>query len=406
MSVLADLSLCNAEPKPVSPAPRPVVSGDSLHFSRCAAVLQIYKQIEKVATVDVPVLFLGESGVGKEFFAKHLHQLSPRARRPFLKVNCAALPSELLESELFGFEAGAFTGATRPKPGQFELCDEGTILLDEIAEMPTSMQAKLLHILQDQRFSRLGGRKMIQGNVRVLAATNVNIDEALAQKRFRVDLYYRLNTIIFSIPPLRERREDITPLLDHFLAEAALQFGFVPRPISRSLKEACLQYPWPGNIRELQGFACRFLLQEDDDALLAELRGSSTPEIVEEDSSEEPCTADLGLKSLGRKIRAHAEKQMIQDALVKTYWNRAEAARMLKISYKSLRNKIRLYEISTAPRSSPSSVDTSAMPSPRGRTALSHPSRTATEPARADISEDSGALSRQSLAGRYAAIRG
>lgn len=316
----------------------------------------LYKQIEKVATVDVPVLFLGESGVGKEYFARLLHRLSQRSRRPFLKVNCAALPAELLESELFGYEAGAFTGATRFKPGQFDLCDQGTILLDEIAEMPPAMQAKLLHVLQDQQFARLGGRRMIQVNVRVLAATNVNINEALAQKKFRADLYYRLNTIVFSVLPLRERHEDIPLLLDHFLASTAAQFGMPPRPVSPRLLEACLQHSWPGNVRELQSFVCRFLLQEEDEVLIAELREASSEGLVAPQTDEKPSALALGLKPLGRHIRAQAEKQMIAEALDRTCWNRTEAARELQISSKSLRNKIRQYGIS-APGRTPQPVD-------------------------------------------------
>ena len=346
MSLLAEVCPIGPNSSYANSGARIDSSSEELHFTRSALMRDLYDQIEKVATVDVPVLFLGESGVGKEYLAKFLHRLSHRSRRPFLKVNCAALPTELLESELFGYEAGAFTGATRFKPGQFDLCDQGTILLDEIAEMSPAMQAKLLHVLQDQQFSRLGGRRMIQVNVRVLAATNVDINEALAQKIFRADLYYRLNTIILSVPPLRDRCEDIPLLLDHFIIATAAQFGMPPRTISQRLLQACLQYSWPGNVRELQSFVCRFLLLGDDEALMAELHETRPEDLVTPESGEKSTPYGLGLKSLGRNIRAHAEKRMIEEALAKTCWNRTEAARQLQISCKSLRNKIRQYGIS------------------------------------------------------------
>ncbi len=177
---------------------------------------KLRSQAALVANVLIPVLMLGESGTGKEVMARLIHKLSPRAHRTFLKVGCAAVPADLLESELFGYEAGAFTGANHPKPGKFELCNKGTILLDEIEEMPPLLQAKLLHVLQDQQFSRLGGRTVIKVDVRILAATNINIPEALASKRLREDLYYRLNAFTLQIPPLRERKEEIPILLKHF----------------------------------------------------------------------------------------------------------------------------------------------------------------------------------------------
>jgi two-component system, NtrC family, response regulator AtoC len=350
MSLLADVESFNPNPNSLTPEIPRAPSPDALDLTRNSSMRELYKQIKKIARVDVPVLFLGESGVGKEFFAKYLHSLSDRSERPFLKVNCAALPSELLESELFGYEAGAFTGATRPKPGQFELCDRGTILLDEIAEMSPPMQAKLLHVLQDLRFSRLGGRSMVQVNVRILAATNVRIEEALAEKKFRPDLYYRLNTIILHIPALRDRPEDIPLLLEHFMLAAASKFGIPPRPISGRVLEACLEYSWPGNVRELESLVCRLLLEEDEEALIARLEGASAPDTIEETSMDEPSFVHLGLKSLTREIRVQAEKHAIQQTLARTCWNRTEAARLLKISYKSLLNKIQQYGISALPQ--------------------------------------------------------
>src|SRR6202161_4261738 len=206
------------------------VGADTFFFAPSPAMHKIRSQAALVAKVDIPVLLLGESGTGKEVLARLIHKLSQRAHRTFLKVNCAAVPADLLESELFGYEAGAFTGANHAKPGKFELCNKGTILLDEIGEMPPLLQAKLLHVLQDQTFSRLGGRTVIKVDVRILAATNINIPEALANKRLREDLYYRLNAFTLQIPPLRERKEEIPILLKHFMANMSERYARAPLP--------------------------------------------------------------------------------------------------------------------------------------------------------------------------------
>src|SRR5271169_4653256 len=201
------------------------LADDVFFIAASPAMRKIRSQAALVANVDIPVLLLGESGTGKEVLARLIHKLSPRAHRTFLKVNCAAVPADLLESELFGYEQGAFTGATHAKPGKFELCNKGTILLDEIGEMPPALQAKLLHVLQDQTFSRLGGRTVIKVDVRILAATNINIPEALANKRLREDLYYRLNAFTMSLPPLRERKEEIPILLKHSMSRMAERYA-------------------------------------------------------------------------------------------------------------------------------------------------------------------------------------
>ena len=208
--------------------------GDDLYFlAACESMRNIRRQVAMIAGVDVPVLILGESGTGKEVLARLIHKLSPRAGQKFLKVNCAALPDDLLESELFGFEAGAFTGATRPKPGRFELGEKGTILLDEIGEMSPALQAKLLQVLQDHQFSRLGGRSLVKVDVRILAATNVNIPQALASRKLREDLYYRLNAFSLTLPALRERQEEIPLLLRHFMARFASRYTRDPLPLTR-----------------------------------------------------------------------------------------------------------------------------------------------------------------------------
>src|SRR5215470_4131541 len=246
--------------------------GDETFFVAASpSMRKLRSQASLVANVDIPVLMLGESGTGKEVMARLIHKLSPRAHRTFLKVNCAAVPADLLESELFGYEAGAFTGATHAKPGKFELCNKGTILLDEIGEMPPLLQAKLLHVLQDQQFSRLGSRSVIKVDVRILAATNINIPEALATKRLREDLYYRLNAFTLQIPPLRERKEEIPILLKHFMSRMSEQYARPPLPLSLALLQASANYSWPGNLRELSNFVKRYIVLGDEKTAVAEL---------------------------------------------------------------------------------------------------------------------------------------
>jgi two-component system, NtrC family, response regulator AtoC len=316
---------------------------DELSKSLSPAMAELQHQIERVAGVDVPVLLLGESGVGKEFAARTLHARSPRAAHTFLKVNCAALPSELLESELFGYEPGAFTGAVKSKPGLFELCDHGTILLDEIGEMSPGLQAKLLHVLQDKQFCRLGGRRLLTVDVRIVAATNIDVEKALEQKTFRADLYYRLNTITLRVPPLRERRQDIPLFIDYFIDLLSVELGCQPRPLSKRALEACMQHSWPGNVRELKSFICRHLVLQDDEALIADLLEGGP---VSNGTHGNPG----GLKPRIASIRAEAEKHLIEECLRKSRWNRTETARALHISTKTLWNKMRRYGISDPSR--------------------------------------------------------
>jgi len=307
---------------------------------------KLRSQAALVANVDIPVLMLGESGTGKEVMARLVHKLSPRAHRTFLKVNCAAVPADLLESELFGYEAGAFTGATHAKPGKFELCNKGTILLDEIGELPPSLQAKLLHVLQDQQFSRLGSRSVIRVDVRIMAATNVNIPEALATKRLREDLYYRLNAFTLQIPPLRERREEIPILLKHFMTQLSEQYARPPLPFSPELLQACANYPWPGNLRELGNFVKRFLVLGDEKLAINELKPRTDGSGGEFEPAP-PRGAETvgGLKSLARSAKDGAEAEAIARALDETNWNRKQAAALLQISYKALLYKIRQYGV-------------------------------------------------------------
>ena len=316
--------------------------GDDLFFLvACPAMEQLRVQANLVANVDVPVLLLGESGTGKEVVARFIHKHSPRAHRTFMKINCAAVPGELLESELFGYEAGAFTGATRPKPGKFELCNHGTLLLDEIGEMPPALQAKLLQVLQDGSFARLGGRSTISVDVRVLAATNIDVQQAMAAHKLREDLYYRLNAFTLNLPPLRDRREEIGLLLRFFMRQMAEKYGRTPLPISQAMVEACLGHSWPGNLRELGNFVKRYLIFADESLMINELR--SAPE--SSSPGEKPPQAE-GLKSLVQTVKDEAEIEAISRVLLETNWNRKQAAARLKISYKALLYKIRQYELS------------------------------------------------------------
>jgi two-component system, NtrC family, response regulator AtoC len=321
---------------------------EDVFFVAASPVMRkLRSQAALVAVVDIPVLMLGESGTGKEVMARLIHKLSPRAHRTFLKVNCAAVPGDLLESELFGYEPGAFTGATHSKPGKFELCNKGTILLDEIGEMPPGLQAKLLHVLQDQQFSRLGGRSVIKVDVRILAATNINIPEALASKRLREDLYYRLNAFTLQIPPLRERKEEIPILLKHFMSRMSEQYARAPLPFSPDLMQACMAYSWPGNIRELNNFIKRYLVLGDEKLAIHELhpRGGDAGAAQSDAALRNNGDGTGGLKSLSRTAKDEAEAEAIARALEETNWNRKQAAAMLQISYKALLYKIRQYGI-------------------------------------------------------------
>jgi two-component system, NtrC family, response regulator AtoC len=308
---------------------------------------EVEAQAMLVARSDIPVLILGESGTGKEIVAMFTHQMSRRSGKMFLKVNCAAMPADLLESELFGYEQGAFTGATKSKPGKFEICDGGTIFLDEIGEMPAALQAKLLHVLQDGTFSRLGGRGPTKTDVRVIAATNVNMKDAMAKKTFREDLYYRLNGLSLVLPPLRDRLDEIPAMATYFMRKGAKKYELQPLPISPALLEALGKYHWPGNLRELENVINRYLILQDEKAVIAELdQAKSAP--APADKGQDHVEAG-GLKKLVRGLKGEAESSVIAGVLEETGWNRKAAANDLQISYKALLYKIKQYDLS--PRS-------------------------------------------------------
>jgi two-component system response regulator AtoC len=323
------------------------VTEDLSFLAASPQMVRIRQQILQIAPVDVPVFICGESGVGKEVVARMIHLRSKRRNQQFIKVNCAALPGELLESELFGFEQGAFTGAVRSKPGKFELANKGTIFLDEIAEMSTHLQAKLLHVLQDHQYSRLGGRHMIETDVRVLAATNVDVHDAMKTGKFREDLYYRLNVLSILVPPLRERTAEIPLLFRHFLEKYSEKFGKPPAEPSKHLLDAALNYPWPGNLRELENFVKRYVILEDDEGSLRELVEMSATRQRTSPREEPVAPKEQGLKALVRGLKDEAEMEAIADALEKTRWCRKDAAKMLGISYKALLYKMRQFNLDT-----------------------------------------------------------
>src|SRR5450432_2636530 len=335
------------------------ITEDLCFLAASPQMVRIRQQILQIAPVDVPVFIYGESGVGKEVVARLIHMRSTRRNLPFIKVNCAALPGELLESELFGFEQGAFTGAVRSKPGKFELANKGTIFLDEIAEMSTHLQAKLLHVLQDHQYSRLGGRHLIDTDVRVLAATNVDVQEAMKTGRFREDLYYRLNVLSILVPPLRERAAEIPLLFRHFLDKYSEKFGKPAQAPSKHLLDAAANYPWPGNLRELENFVKRYVILEDDEGSLRELVEMSSARQRTSPRQEATIPREQGLKALVRGLKDEAEMEAIADALEKTRWCRKDAAKMLGISYKALLYKMRQFNLDT-PRTRRASVPAAA----------------------------------------------
>lgn len=314
-------------------------------------MMQLYKDIRLFAPVDIPVLILGESGVGKEIVATLLHKYHANSEKKLLNINCAALPTELLESELFGYEVGAFTGATKAKPGMFELADKGTLLLDEIGEMSPHMQAKLLHVLQDGSYCRLGARSCSQVDVRVLAATNINMQNAIAEKRFREDLYYRLNTLTITVPPLRERREEIPLLLQQMFYRGSLDLR-QPFISSDRITEAAQEYHWPGNLRELRNFVTRTLILQDEESAYNDLRAKTRIKVTasKENTHEEIViqrpSAPVGMKGAVNEVKNETELRMLQDALSASGWNRRRAAVNLNISYRSLLYKIQQHRLS------------------------------------------------------------
>lgn len=319
-------------------------------------MLEIHRQVKLLADIDVNVLILGESGTGKEVVAQLIHKNSRRSKERFLKVNCAALPADLLESELFGHRQGAFTGAINDRPGKFEQANHGTLLLDEIGEIGVQMQAKLLHVLQDGRFARLGAQETTKVDVRVLAATNVQMEDALFSRTFREDLYYRLSVFTIKVPPLRERREEIPYLIEEFIrrSPAEMTNGFGSSLPSR-LMDVALLYDWRGNLRELRNFVTRTIVMRDADGATRELEAkvATSGAIDSQDQFGEAPSPCVGIRSIVRDVKARTEAQMIQSALETFGWNRRRAAQYLNISYRGLLYKIQQHRLRPWPAGDP-----------------------------------------------------
>ena len=331
-------------------------------FGSSPKMMEVKNTIEQVADTTATVLIRGESGTGKEVVARMVYSESSRADKPFVKVNCAAIPHELLESELFGYEPGAFTGAVRQKLGKFEQANNGTIFLDEISEMHPALQAKLLHVLQDHEFSRLGGKRDVQVDVRVLAATNKPLERAVEEGVFREDLFYRLNVISIHIPPLRERREEIPLFLEYFLEKYSQHYGKRPSMFSDYAVTRMMEYAWPGNIRELENLVKRYVIVGNEGQIIRELSTHKpimvstsldpTPQATPPLSPVPPVQASAdgpelempSLLEIGRRAAMQAEREAIERVLAQTRWNRRQAAKILKISYKALLNKLKSFE--------------------------------------------------------------
>jgi DNA-binding NtrC family response regulator len=375
-----------SRPPPVIPADATRRGAPQEFVASSPAMLSIWDMVDRVAETDVPVLIRGESGVGKEGIARTLHERSPRRGKPFVKINCAALPSELLESELFGHERGAFTGATSEKPGKFELADKGTIFLDEIGEMHPALQAKLLTVLQDEEYYRVGGKRPLRADARVVVATNRVLEDEIARGNFREDLYYRLNVVSVLVPPLRERKEDVPGLIEHFRKKYGSKYRGGAMSFSDEVMRRLTDYDYPGNVRELENLVRRLVVLRDERFVLDELQAAmsrrpalqvahaqgpaggslppapqgaqvhahahavspSVPPPVAAQPSSPPSVPlspvvpeTVSLKEIARQAALRAEREAISGMLARTNWNKRKAAARLQISYKALLYKIK-----------------------------------------------------------------
>jgi len=307
------------------------------------AFLRALDDVRKVGASDATVLLLGESGTGKELLARAIHNESPRRDAPFVAINCAAIPENLLENELFGHERGAYTGAERRKLGKFELADRGSIFLDEIGDFPLALQPKLLRVLQERTFERVGGTRPIRVNIRIIAATNQDIRKQVRERRFREDLYYRLNVFPITIPPLRERREDIPLLAQHFVRKFARDLKKPPCALSPAAVQRMMSYQWPGNVRELQNCIERAVILAGGAPIQPEHLSVLEPGLAAVEPDELPIAGTL--QQAVQQAKEYVERRMIEDTLRGTLGNKAEAARILAVNYKTLLTKIKEYGI-------------------------------------------------------------
>jgi len=333
-----------AKPTPIDRGRAKATDGQTSLGQWSPAVQELYAMAAAVGPSDTPVLIQGETGVGKEVLARQLHSLSRRAHKPFFKLNCAALPSELVESELFGYERGAFTGAFQRKPGMFELADGGTLLLDEIGDMDFKLQAKLLQVLQDHEFQRLGGKETVRVDVRVIAATHNDLEQSIIQGKFRQDLYYRLNVVGLYVPPLRDRKDDILPLAKILLDKHA-PAGADKVEITPQLQQALLLHDWPGNVRELENVIRKLIVLRDPHLISRELTERATRKslttVPSMGGTMETVPVSAPILEQVRRAKHQAETEAILAALTSTQWNRKKAASLLKVDYKALLYKMK-----------------------------------------------------------------
>jgi two-component system response regulator AtoC len=308
-----------------------------LLFGNSSAMRIVRQVVERAALTSVPVLIWGESGVGKETIARQIHRCSPWAGGPFVKVSCPAIPGTLIESELFGYEKGAFTGAWNTKPGQVDQANRGTLFLDEIAEMEASLQAKLLQVLQDGQFSRIGAQQDTQANVRVVCATSRDLEQEVASGRFRQDLYYRINVVQIHVPPLRQRSEDIPALVEFFLKKFSVLHGLPQRTVPAELQQLLQQHDWPGNIRQLENCIFRYVILGSDESLFNELAARRLHPVS---GVSTPPDGSIPLKRIAKMAARQIERSVILKALQANHWNRRKTAKALEIGYRSLLSKI------------------------------------------------------------------
>ncbi len=306
-------------------------------FGHSEAMKAVCSKLERVATANLPVLIHGESGTGKEIIARMIHLRSPWQAGPFVKVNCPAIPGTLLESELFGYEKGAFTGAFETKPGRVELANRGTLFLDEIAEMDPALQGKLLQVLQDGQFCRIGAQEDKKIEARVVCSTNRNLQDEIDLGNFRQDLFYRINVLQIELPPLRERKEDIPLLVNYLLESYNEKYNCQGRPLSSEVIRMLQDYHWPGNVRELENLIKRYVILGSDEAITTELLSREQPHFT----PEIPLDGSVSLKKVTRQAVRELERQVILRSLQANNWNRKRVARALSISYRALLYKIR-----------------------------------------------------------------
>lgn len=323
---------------PFSPDMSVDVPPEDVIFGTSHTMRETQKTLEKMASVNVPILLQGESGTGKEVMARYIHNRPPWSAGTFVKVNCPAIPGTLFESELFGYQRGAFTGAYTSKPGRVELAHHGTLFLDEIAELEPGMQAKLLQLLQDGQFTRIGGQEEKRLDVRVICATNRNLEQETREGTFRQDLFFRINVVAVEVPSLKERKEDIPVLVDYFLGRYARQFQRPALRPSKRMMNAFERYHWPGNIRQLENLIKRFLILGQEDPVL---NGLVDHQQRADDSELEFLNRPVSLKELSRQAVRNLEKRVILNMLEANHWNRRVVSRSLGISYAALLYKMR-----------------------------------------------------------------